>query len=202
MFNWFIIFLTFLDWYAFYSYIICTIRLYFRWRDKTDNDDCSRCRYCTNDTYFACRFQASWTSTEVWERKSWTKRLRLFTLDVGSLENQSESSLWRGKCQYFSLFQVHLIDMWLYELFTWLIFLLIFSQREVADILLREQLEEWRSAYSDIFSVLYCVGEKSCSLILSNIVTGDGAFAAPTTLAETSWPHSKSVWTIVIWANT
>lgn len=33
------------------------------------------------------------------------------------------------------------------------------SQREVADILLREQLEEWRMNYRDIFSVLYCVGE-------------------------------------------
>jgi hypothetical protein len=33
------------------------------------------------------------------------------------------------------------------------------TQREVADILLREQLEEWRIKYDDIFSVLYCVGK-------------------------------------------
>jgi hypothetical protein len=33
------------------------------------------------------------------------------------------------------------------------------TQREVADILLREQLEEWRIKYEDIFSVLYCVGK-------------------------------------------
>lgn len=39
------------------------------------------------------------------------------------------------------------------------------TQREVADILLRDQLEEWRIKYEDIFSVLYCVGKIFCAAL-------------------------------------
>lgn len=39
------------------------------------------------------------------------------------------------------------------------------TQREVADILLRDQLEEWRIKYEDIFSVLYCVGMIFCAAL-------------------------------------
>lgn len=35
---------------------------------------------------------------------------------------------------------------------------LLYGVREVTDILLREQIEIWREQYSEIFTVLYCVG--------------------------------------------
>jgi NAD(P)H-flavin reductase len=44
---------------------------------------------------------------------------------------------------------------------------LLYGVREVTDILLREQIETWREKYSDIFSVLYCVGTySSCGVLL------------------------------------
>jgi NAD(P)H-flavin reductase len=46
---------------------------------------------------------------------------------------------------------------------------LLYGVREVTDILLREQIETWREKYSDIFSVLYCVGTYSSYGVLLKI---------------------------------
>ena len=49
-------------------------------------------------------------------------------------------------------------------------------QREVADILLREQIEKWREDYKDIFSVLYCVGEETSFASLSVYILNTAIF--------------------------